>query len=443
MDLTSAPFRREPRVVRPLRFAALLLLALAVTLIATLLLLSAFPLLHSAVSQLIAWNPHPDAPRLAGWLTVAFIVCVPTALLFAMWRFRLRSWWWVAGGWLVVAPVLAYLATDESALRHSLTLAEVSPNLPDAEKSFAVLMRYGRHQPAARAFQAPVNPPGGFPYVSEKPAEWRAFVLTHRAAFAAEWAALAPQRAWWAELNAFERIGDLTPPGANSELIAYPVFRAVAQRAWAIASLQALDGHGDAAIDTLLPILEVGRKMQPAARTLVRLMIGIAVERTSIHTARWILDHSAVSPATRLRLSAALAGAGGELGARRLVTVDYLMNVGDIVERPLGDFIDLNQTHSALRLPLNLLGPFVYNRRAAANLYGDHILAMQDLAARRAIPELIRRQDEFINQDARPRFKNFMGALVVGAVLPTFTKVVEAYWKMEDDRAALLAHLAK
>lgn len=48
MDLTSAPFRTEPRGIRPLRFAALLLLSLAVTLLATLLLLSTFPLLHTA-----------------------------------------------------------------------------------------------------------------------------------------------------------------------------------------------------------------------------------------------------------------------------------------------------------------------------------------------------------------------------------------------------------
>ena len=84
MSVTSAPFYREPRRVRPLRFVALLLLALAVTLITTLLLLSSFPLLHSAVKQLIAWNPDATAPRLAGWLTVAFIVLVPTALLVAM-----------------------------------------------------------------------------------------------------------------------------------------------------------------------------------------------------------------------------------------------------------------------------------------------------------------------------------------------------------------------
>ncbi len=445
MSVTSAPFYSEPRRIRPLRFAALLLLALAVTLITTLLLLSAFPTLHSAVSQLIAWNPNPDAPVLAGWLTVAFIVFVPTALLLAMWRFRLRSWWWVGGGWLVVAPVLAYLATDETTLRHKFTFAEIVPNVPDAEKSFAVIMRYGKHQPATAAFQVPQSYSGGFPDPVDKPAEWRAFVLQHRASLETEWAALAPQRAWWAELNAFECIGDLSPLGADSEVISFPVFRALSQRAWAIATLQALDGHGDAAIDTLLPILQVGRKMQPAARTLVRLMVGIVVERVTTRTVRWVLDHATVSPAARVRLATALSagGGGGEMGARRLVTIDYLMNIGEIVDRPLGDFVSLNGRRSALRLPFNLLSPFVYNQRASANLYGDHIFEIQDLAARRAIPQMVRRQAEFINQDARPRFKIFMGALVVDAALPAYIKVTETYWKTEDDRLALLARLSK
>ena len=91
MSVTSAPFYREPRGIRPVRFAALLFLAIAVTLIATLLLLSTFPVLHTAVVQLIAWFPTSDSPKLAGWLTVGFIVLVPSALLAAMWRFRLRS----------------------------------------------------------------------------------------------------------------------------------------------------------------------------------------------------------------------------------------------------------------------------------------------------------------------------------------------------------------
>jgi hypothetical protein len=443
MSVTSAPFRTEPRGFRPARFAALLLLALAVTLIATLLLLSSFPLLHSAVKQLVGWYSDPDAPRFAGWLTVAFIVFVPTALLLAMWRFRLRSWWWVGGGWLVVAPILVYLAIDEPTLRHAQAFAAITPFVPDGEKSFAVIMRYGKSQPATLAFGVPKSYPGGFPDPVAKPVEWRAFILANRASLEAEWAAFAPQRAWWAELNAFAVIGDHTPPGADAEIIGFPVFRALSQRGWAIASLQALDGHGDAAIDTLLPILQVGRKMQPAARTLARQMTGDVIERVSLRTAQWILDTAAVSPAARARLAAALAGGGGEFGARRLITVEYMQSAGTLADSRLGDLANLADRHGSLRVALNLLSPFVYNRRACANLLGDHILELQDLAARRDLPQFARFQEEFLERDARPRFKNFMGSLVIEYFFPAYGKILESYWKTEDDRAALFARLTK
>jgi hypothetical protein len=443
MDLTSAPFRIEPRGFRPLRFTALLLLSLAVTLIATLLLLSKFPLLHTAVKQLIGWFPDPEAPKLAGWLTVAFIVLVPITLLAAMWRFRLRSWWWVGGGWLVAAPILAYLATDESTLRHSMSFAEITPAVPDAEKSFAVIMRYGKNQPATLAFGTPKTYAGGFPDPVVKPAEWRAFVLANRASLEAEWAAFAPQRAWWAELNTFEIIGDLTRTGPDVNVISFAVFRALSQRAWAIASLQAIDGHGDAAIDTLLPILQVSRKMQPAARTLLRQMIAVVIERVTTRTVRWVLDNATVSPAARVRLAAALTGGGGTLGARRLVAVDYLQMTATLLKEPLGDFVNATDRHPSLRIALNLLSPFVYNRRTSANLIGDHVLELQDLAAHRELTQFARRQDEFLNQYARPRFKNFMGAFVIDQTIPAYRKVLETYWKMEDDRLALLAQLSK
>ena len=443
MSETSAPFYREPRGIRPVRFAALLCLALAVTLITTLLLLSTFPLLHTAVSQLVAWNPDPDAPVLAGWLTVAFIVLVPTLLLVAMWRFRLRSWWWVGGGWLVVIPILVYLASDASTIRYSTSFAEITPVVADAEKSFAVIMRYGKKQPAARTFNAGKVYPGGFPKPTDgKSAEWRAFILANRASLESEWAALAPQRAWWDELNTFALIGDLTPADPGAEIISFPVFRTLSQRAWAAASLQAIDGHGDAAIDTLLPVLQVSRKMQPAAHTLIRQMIGVVIERGSIAVARWVLDNATVSPAARSRLAAALTGGGGEMGARRLVAVDYLMSVGIIADHPLGVFINLGNRHPVLRHVFNGIGPFVYNRRTTANLMSDLNRELQDLAARRELVRFGLRQTEFFTQEARPSFKNFIGPFVLNQNIPAYGKVLESYWKMEDERLALLALLS-
>jgi hypothetical protein len=441
MSVTSAPFFREPPAMRGVRFIALLVLAIVVALLSGLLLLSLFPTLHQAVEQLIGWQPGARDSRVAGWLAVAFVVLVPIALLWALWRFRLRSWWWVGGGWLVVTPVLVYLASDDAMVRHTLSVDEIAPAFPGAEKSFAVFMRYGKNRPEAKAFRPPYNSKwaGADP---DKPGPYREFLVENRATLEADWAALAPQRAWWAELNAFDRIGDLTPPRADAEIISFQVVRALSQRACTFASLQALDGRGDDAIDTLLPILQVGRKLQPSSRTLVRSMIGIVLERLAMRTAVWVLDTTPVSPAARARLASALQGGAGETGARRLVSIDFLGVQHEMLNRPIGDLASLADKPTLFRHPLNLISPIVYNRRASANLYGDLLADLRELAARRETTRMGPRNDEFFQREGRPRFKNFAGAIMVQQAFPSMTKVVEAYWKTEDMRLSLRARLA-
>jgi hypothetical protein len=94
----------------------------------------------------------------------------------------------------------------------------------------------------------------------------------------------------------------------DAEIIAFQPFRAHYQHACAIASLQALDGHGDAALATLLPILEVNRKLEPSSRTLVRSMLARVGQRMAIETAAFVLDTTAVSPDSRARFASALVG---------------------------------------------------------------------------------------------------------------------------------------
>ncbi len=440
MSLTSAPFYREPTWVRPTRFLALLLLALVVTFLSTLALLSTFPTLHASIDYLMSSETDAKVPKLAGWFTVAFIVLVPTALLVAMWRFRLRSWWWVGGGWLVVMPVLVYLAVDEPTIRHPLTLEEISPAFSGAEKSYEVLMRYGKAHPLGKAF---VEPPSVWAGKSPRePAVWREAILANRAKLEARWIELAPLRAWWTEVNTFDRIADLTPPSISAELLAFQPVRAMSQQACAAAGLLALDGHGDAAIDTLLPIVQVGRKLQPSGRTLVRLMIGIVIERLALDTAHFVLDTTPVSPAARARLAAALTGGNDEAGARRLILSEYAMNLGGLLEMPLSASLDLTTKHPWLGHLVDAIGPFVYNRRASFNTYGEFMFELQELIARREISKMSPREVEFFNA-SQPRFKNFLGSFMIRLAVPAYTKVTKSYWDTVDTRTKLAARLAQ
>lgn len=450
MNTLASPSTSTPALVaeapapalplRVLRVVALVGLAAIFSLIVGLMLFSLVPIFHGAFEALTTWQPKAAEMRLAGLATVGLILLVTTSVLLAAWKLKLRSWWWIAGGYLAVAPVLAYLATDDPVLRRPVSVEELAPPFPGAEKSFEVLMRYGKHHPLGRDFKEPPSLLAG--KSAREAGPWRELILANRATFEKRWAELEPVRSWWTELNAFDRIGDLTPASTSAEVLAFHPFRAMSQNGCAIASLLAVDGRGDEAIDTLIPLIQVSRKLQPAGRTLVRLMIAIVIERMTVETAGFVLDTATVSPAARARLAAVLRGGNVEAAARRLLIVDYVMTMGAFAERPLGDVLEHEQ-RSWLRHPLNLVSPFVYNPRASFNIYGEFITDLADLLARREMTKFGPREIVFFKEEARPRFKNFMGSLLVRGVVPAYSKVSDSFWKTQDERAKLLARVTQ
>jgi len=388
-------------------------------------------------------------------ITVVCVLGLFVVLLAAgLWqRRRLRSWRWTLGGYLLLAPVYAYLATDDPVLRHPLSVEELSPSFPGAERSWEALMRYGINHPLGKGYK---SVPWEFSYhpAPEDPKEYESFrknLLKDRAQIEANWAKLAPERAWWAELNTFERIGDLTPADRSSELMPFSPVRSVCQYGCAIASVQAIDGHGDAAIDTLLPVLEVARKLEPSARTLVRTMVARIIQRITMDAAAFVLETTPVSVEARERLSAALTGGTrGEAGARRFIAVEYAFLSGsDLESDHLGDILfwatkfDLRGPRQLLRNALNTVGPIVYNPRRTLNQYGDLIAETQELAAVRQEERMAEREKQFVDDLKRPRFKNIGGALVLSIEFPPYHKVLENYWRIEDQRDALAARLEK
>jgi hypothetical protein len=433
-----------PLALRALRFLALLSLVLSLTFLVTLAVLVLFPRLNPTAGALVATAPHPDYSAVGDRITVALIVLLPPVLLFAAHRFRLGSWRCVAGGWLAVAPVLAYLATDEPELRHPLPVELIAPSFPDAARSRDVLQRYGKGRPAARAFVPPPAIDLARHAVSVTDSvKWHAYVTGHRAEFAAGWAALAPQRAWWAELNAFERLADLSRPADRLEVPDYPVFRSITHHALGVASLQALDGHGDDAVATLLPVLQVGRKLLAHSRTSLRTMLGLVVERMSLEGLGYVLDHASISPAARARLIAALQGHEGEAGARRLIATEYTYVLHLLQPFDFAGRFDSTAGPHPTPWPARLFAPLLYNHHATFNRYGDFIAEIQELAAHRDVAQISARSAVLLAATSRPRFKNYSGTQMTSMMIPNYAKVTAAYWQTEDARAALLIRLTR
>jgi len=354
----------------------------------------------------------------------------------------LRSWRWIAGVALALVAILTYLATDDPAIVHPVTFEQISPAFPGAEASYQVLMRYGKNHPLGQNFKEAKRIFDAGPFVdSSKPAEWPDWLTRHRAAIEADWAELAPVRAWIDELNGFERIGDVMPAQPDAEIITFGPFRSYTHHVCEIAGLQAIAGKGDEAIATLLPLIQVSRKLEPSSRSLVRSMVARVMQGIALETTRFVLDTTKVSPAMREQLAAAFTlGIGGEAGVRHLLGIDYAFFPEAGAGRALGDFIPHETGRSELvRGFLNLTSPFLYNPCRTANLHGEFVANLQEAAARRDLKEFDRVQAAFFRTQTRPGFKNFMGRYLLSAMVPAYTKVVNAYWRIEDHRTALLA----
>lgn len=435
---------REPRALRIVR--SVLITGCALTLILVLLLfgIGRIPFIGAALEPVFGFQGSDIAT--AVFCTVAFVLLVVGTLGVLA---RRKGWltWPVLGVCSAAsAAVLGWLAWDEPSLRHPLSIDELSPTFPGAERSFAVLMRYAKPASTAEArtfatykFKVPALAAS-----PREPEKFIAFVTERRADLAADWAMLAAERKWLEQLNAFPQFGDLTPPRANADLISFPVWRALSQRASAEAMLLALDGRGDDAIATLVPILEAGRKLQVHSRTLVRSMVGIVIERLAVETASLVLDRTTPSAAARARLLAALGNDRASALARHLMLIEYAHFWPTLARLHLGDALgEVSSTSRFVRGTLNLLGRLVYNSTATSNLYGAHILELAALAEARELGKLEVRTRGFDYAMRRePGIKNVAGRLLLQKSIPAYTKVVDSFWKTADLRAALQKRLA-
>ncbi len=441
MHTTPPTTPKPPLAARFFRSLAIIVLTLAFTIIAALFFTG------TTFSVVDTYFKDADKPP-GGVLVILGLVVILLPLGLAIWAGRRRwlTWPVLAAGSVVAGGIMAWLASDDPIVRRPLAIEEVAPAFDGAEKSYAVIMEYGKQKPTedAQAFSArkhAVQLAGVGPADGDK---WAEFLVKNRAALEAEWAAAAPQRAWLGRLNAFDRLGDLTPADFAADIPRFDVWRFMSQRTAAAASLQALDGKGDEAIATLLPMLEVSRKFETSARTLIRLMIARTCQKLCYQTAGFILDRSNPSPAARARLLTALEGGNGAAGARRIVLIEYALFMPALAKLSLTETAAAVDWGSSRRLPrvLNVFTRIVFNPRATTNLYGDHAYELAGLAEARDLGGFAVRQESFVHASYRQGgMKNLGGRLILNMAVPAYQKVVKTYWDIEDLRLAVLARV--
>jgi hypothetical protein len=433
----AAPRARASFPVRLLAAFAMVGLGVALFIVTTLAILGTLPAFKQLLMQSYsAADKMPVALRVTFGVVLLVLALAPTALLiWAGRRGRLTGRVLVVS-WALMAPVLVWLAWDDAEVRHTVSAEEFAPPDAEAPESFAHLMRYSKRSgdAEAEAFEKVNFAP--LPHSPAKRAEWTAHLQKHRAEIEAGWEQLAPQRRWLAGFERYERIGDLTAPDFASPVPAFKVWRTLTQYTAAKASLLALDGRRDEAVELLAPLLAAGRKLPLTARTLVRAMIGHNVQRVSLETAAFILDQGPISPAARAQLNAAIGQVNGAALAHRVVLIEYVTFGSYLAKLKLGDQLrELRGWPRWVCAPLNFFSGLFINPNATANLHGDHVFALADLARRRELSEFAVRDragSEAVLR--RAAMKNLLGRIFIFTATPSLNRVVESVWKTADLR---------
>jgi DNA polymerase III delta prime subunit len=383
-----------------------------------------------------------------GVLMCSAALAIPILLLAGRWFGRL-PWTCLAAGWAGLIIVGIWLAWDEPARPIPAYLGDIAVLPPDATRSYEILRRHENTRPRREQFGWNTL---AFSYAPRSGKIWPEFITMRRAEIAANWATLAPVREWLEELNRFERLAILAeettsvwfPPG-----VAYQVSRPLIYNSMAMASLAALDGKGDEAFAILLPLLEVGGKLEEAGARSGYFRNGREMQSAAVEAAGFVLDQTEVAPAARARFARALvARGGGEAGARRLHAGSFAL-----MEQRGRSFGTVITTYDQgllepLRPVLDLVGVVVYNPQASLNRWNALYTDLSECAVRREPDRATRRMREFAAAESGLRFKNVGGAWAAwlargsrNADMPAERQL--AYWKTEDERMALLARLER
>jgi hypothetical protein len=343
-----------------------------------------------------------------------------------------------------LALFLGWLATDDATIRHDPDHPALRSDFPEAAATHALVLRYSKDAPDSlydtfTASKILLPSLDADPVKREK---WTAFITENRAAIETRWNELQALRNWFDEMAAAPRLGDLLT-NFDDPIPAFAPMREVARFASAQACLLALEGRNDEAVALLIPVFDAAQKLEANARTLVRRMVAIVLQRQTLSALEYVLDQGELSAATRDELSRVLRPSLQDPaeGARLLCVAEYGIQSNLLLSPRLHQLGYEENSRSLSIAPTASF--FFYNPKATVNRAGDILHAMAEAGAKR---DAIARQnlDEQIWANRHPsRFlaKNLIGTQLIELSLPAYNKVIESYWSVHDRRQALLARL--
>lgn len=397
---------------------------------------------------LTLWNLAALAlPGPWDWLPQALLGVVLVLAVIALWKkIRLfESVPSVAAGAIVLAAALTYLAWDDPAYTHPLTMDElVPPPERDAAASHASTLAFTRQgdQPAPRPI--PVSRLHLRRLPTADLAAWREEIGAKRAEVAAELAALEPAQAWLRELDAFADLGDEPKPDLDTLLPNVALLRQVTDVLCAQAALVAAEGRGDEAFALLRPVVGVSLKLERHGRSVLRLMIASRNLAQALAVLNHVVQVAPVSPSVRSEFAALLAPRDAALLGRRLAWLEYVMFREVILHRPARELIALGMDAPQDVLLLRVIAwsrPFTLLPRETANLMARLAGSAERLFNEPGYAEHYRPADHDAEVRRAYTPKNFGGRALVLLAWPNYVSLAERQRSVEQRRLALLEAL--
>jgi hypothetical protein len=355
---------------------------------------------------------------------------------------------WKKLSYLITLPVLAvsggllaYLAWDVAPAATETPMPRLAAEDSKAVVTYRWLLKSG---PGSRSAEIPAGSLDLALFPTER-SEWAAFVTKNRRAFEEAWAADTLVREWTDLMAAHPPDGLFPVGGADAPMLNFTALRHSTKIRWARAQLLLLDSKGDEAARLLLSLLRVGYNLQQGCASLVHQMIASVIVKGTYDRLELAAESSALSPATRAEVVAALRLAPpvpGNFG--RAFLGEEILARATIAQTGEGYAFVIKSVGSAenTRFSANrVLGRLLFNPARTQRDYLAFLHTCCRLAQKRQLAAAWQAYKDFEAGLETKRLKNPVGQLLTTMVTPAFLKVADAFWKAEDQRIALLQRL--
>ncbi|MCF7759351.1 MAG: hypothetical protein K9M98_02500 [Cephaloticoccus sp.] len=407
-------------------------------------------LVWAAIGMVVVQAALAVGSRIYGLVgSIVGVVFAVVAVAIIARRHSLRSWCRVLVAAALVAPAWIYLSMDEAELLPIPGQSQPTQPTDTQRASFETTLRFAvqNGRPIGAEF---VSPTLDEPLPFNHPAKWADYLAKHGEQVRAARESNGAGRDWLRDMDAFDEIADLTPLRFDAVILPFRPWRESVSLEVMEAMRLAAEGRGNEAVDVIVPVIRVCRKLQANARTLVRFMGARVALARAMDGLGFILEQSPPDAAHRRALMDELAG--GERGAAGIERAMW------IEPSYFPVILELSPGPGWARFVPTLL-----HRRRTCNAMTRFTAQVAALAVRRdvdGIDALLQRQATarsilarfftpgWLNQLAGLEeksppiaFRNPLGEILLPLAIPAYGGIVKNYWKVEDQRTDLLVRL--